>query len=412
MKTKNAFKIVLSICLLLIASLACKAVNGGAPDSSAPNLVPTATEAVQARTNEAATTADATEPVSVQATPEAADQQGQIVSTLTEAANLPEAEPAHEVVRQWAVAARASSTYSDSDWSASQATGQPDTPECDDLPTAWASAERTGLDWLELQYQIPVNPEQINVIETYMPNQVTKVELIDTSYRYHTVYTGQPRVLDCPYTLSVDVNGANYKAIGIKLTIDQTILDPTSWNEIDAVELVGRGTDGEAGGGDIEQPTATAAALDTGQKAGDYTLPDMEPASLNAGAFYFTIAGAGEDATIDKGTLQDQSTSEEYVVGFVSQDFRDAVSLFLPHGMNTGHLPLKPYDGSSFTKGPSAAIYIGSGYYFADGGLVNIESVSSESVTGSFAFEATYESDPTRKVLVSGIFNEIPLVNK
>ena len=61
-----------------------------------------------------------------------------------------------ELLRQWAVSATASSEYGNQDFSASQATGQPDTTEeCGDFPITWASAERTGVDWLELMYECP-----------------------------------------------------------------------------------------------------------------------------------------------------------------------------------------------------------------------------------------------------------------
>lgn len=144
-----------------------------------------------------------------------------------------------EEIRQWATSATASSEYGNPDWAASQATGAPDTPECGDYATAWASQGSDTVEWLELYYDTPVYPTEVNIIQTHSPDQVVNVELIDTEGTYHEVYTGEPENLweECPYTLSILV-WADYQAVGVKITIDQSVIDPT-WNEIDAVELVG-----------------------------------------------------------------------------------------------------------------------------------------------------------------------------
>jgi len=159
-----------------------------------------------------------------------------------------EAAPAGDEIRQWAKYAYASSSYSDPDWHATQATGAPDTlvDECEDLPTAWASEGSDTVEWLELVYETPVIPTEIDIIQTHSPNQVVKVELIDSAGLYQEVYTGVPADHwgECPYTLSIPVN-VNFAAGGLKITIDQSVIG-TSWNEIDAVELVGYPVDGSA----------------------------------------------------------------------------------------------------------------------------------------------------------------------
>lgn len=151
------------------------------------------------------------------------------------------AEPAGAEIRQWASSAIASSEYGNPDWAASQATGAPDTlvDECADLPTAWASYENDTAEWIELTYDIPVIPTQINIIQTHSPDQVVKVEVIDLTGAYHEIYTGEPENLwdECPYTLSIPVD-VDYEVAALKISIDQSIV-PTTWNEIDAVELVG-----------------------------------------------------------------------------------------------------------------------------------------------------------------------------
>jgi hypothetical protein len=144
-----------------------------------------------------------------------------------------------EMIAQWAVDATASSEYGNPDWAAFQATGAPDTDECGDYVTAWASATAGTEEWLELTYATPVYPLEINIYQTYTPDQVVRVELIDTEGNYHEVYTAEPVDMgdDCPYVLTVLVDEGEYQAVGVRITVDQSVIG--SWNEIDAVELVG-----------------------------------------------------------------------------------------------------------------------------------------------------------------------------
>jgi hypothetical protein len=71
------------------------------------------------------------------------------------------------VCAQWARSAGASSEYSPGDWSASAAIGIPNVNGCADDVRAWASIEPNGVDWLELSYEKPVIPTEINVYENY-----------------------------------------------------------------------------------------------------------------------------------------------------------------------------------------------------------------------------------------------------
>ena len=143
-------------------------------------------------------------------------------------------------MQQWAVSASASSEYGNPDWGAVQATGEPDTLECGDTATAWASKGSDSVEWLELEYGFPVRPSVVNIIQTNSPDQVVMVELVDTDGVYHEIYRGEPETKsdDCPYTLSIRIPKANYLATGVKITIDQSVI-PATWNEIDAVELIG-----------------------------------------------------------------------------------------------------------------------------------------------------------------------------
>lgn len=149
-------------------------------------------------------------------------------------------------ISQWASDAQAGSQYGDPDWSALQAVGEPDTAECGDYTTAWAAASSGGVEWLEVYYDVPVYATAVNIVQTYNPNQVVEVELIDADGEYVSVYAQEPTAADrCPYTLSVETDQTGYPVQGVRITVDQSALS-LGWNEIDAVEIVGIPSEGVA----------------------------------------------------------------------------------------------------------------------------------------------------------------------
>ncbi|MEW5868583.1 MAG: protein kinase [Chloroflexota bacterium] len=147
--------------------------------------------------------------------------------------------PTAEIVRQWASSATASSQYGDPDWGASQATGRPDTPDCGDQSSAWASQTSDGQDWIELSFDQPVTAQEIRIYQSYHPSQIKQVDLLGQEGNETTVYEAQPSQMgQCPYVLSIDVGETSFAATGVRITLDQSVLG-LGWNEIDAVELVG-----------------------------------------------------------------------------------------------------------------------------------------------------------------------------
>jgi hypothetical protein len=98
---------------------------------------------------------------------------------VVEPTATPTQPPAAGALRQWATGATASSEYGSEDWSARQATGAPDTMECGDIQTAWASATAEGVDWLEASFATAVVPTEINIRETHSPGFIDRVEVRD-----------------------------------------------------------------------------------------------------------------------------------------------------------------------------------------------------------------------------------------
>lgn len=144
------------------------------------------------------------------------------------------------LVRQWAAEAEASSEYVVPEWGAEQAVGPPDAPGCGDYQFAWASAASDSIDTLTLTYETPLYILQIIIHESFNPDQVVKVEILNPEGQYVVVLEKPPEPIDrpCPYQLLIPVDGINFKSDTVRITVDQSVLG-LGWNEIDAVELVG-----------------------------------------------------------------------------------------------------------------------------------------------------------------------------
>ena len=144
-------------------------------------------------------------------------------------------------MRQWASSATASSEYGNPRWAAFQATGEPNTFECDDIDTAWAAEEYDTVEWLEVGFETAVNPIQIRVHETYSGGQATSVELVTLSGERIIIPLSPSGSGECGI-LTIDLP-ANLPLINaVRINVDQTIYE--DYYEVDAVELIGFSDDG------------------------------------------------------------------------------------------------------------------------------------------------------------------------
>jgi len=144
-------------------------------------------------------------------------------------------------IRQWAIDAVASSEYANPEWSSMQATGAPDTIRCGDYQTAWASAGSDSIGWLEVKFPVAVHVTGVNIIQSFNPNQVVKVELLGPFDRAFEIYNQSAIQVDqpCPYTLPIPIEKTEGRFDTVRIKLDQSILG-LGWNQIDAVELVGQ----------------------------------------------------------------------------------------------------------------------------------------------------------------------------
>ena len=177
--------------------------------------------------------ADATPDVTPTATPTEGDQPGVGSGIQIRGA-----------VYQWAVEAEASSEFADPEWSAEQATGEPDSPGCGDYQYSWASAASDSIDTLTVRFPEQVYPLEIRIYESFNPDQIVKVEIKDPEGGgFYAVLQKNPLQVDrpCPYELVVPVEGIDFMSDSIRITVDQSQLG-LGWNEIDAVQLIGTRT--------------------------------------------------------------------------------------------------------------------------------------------------------------------------
>ena len=123
-------------------------------------------------------------------------------------------------------------------WGEEQATGAPDTHQAGDISTAWASkAPDGGEEWLNLDYSNHVYLAEVRVRETYNPGAISKVAAVLPNGQEQTIWEGVTEPGEAPIEKVFPVSG-NIYAKGVKVYLDTRRVP--GWNEIDAVELVGR----------------------------------------------------------------------------------------------------------------------------------------------------------------------------
>lgn len=144
-------------------------------------------------------------------------------------------------VRQFAASAYASSEIDRLDQGAIQAVGPPNTEDCGDYRTAWASAIPNERASLTLLFAELVTPTGILIYQTYNPGFITRVEMTDIYGEIHVVYQASPILqAQCPFIRVIPVVDAEFKTSRMTIYVDQS-LSFGGWNQIDAVELIGIG---------------------------------------------------------------------------------------------------------------------------------------------------------------------------
>ena len=141
------------------------------------------------------------------------------------------------IVSQWASVATASSAYALPDWSPTRATAAPEIGSCADDPRAWASARGNGVEWLQLSYPSPVYPVAVRIHQTFGRGAISRVTLIDGDGVGLTVWEGVDTSDPCPGVLDIRVQVTTTLVSTLRIDLDESRTG--TWNQIDAVELVG-----------------------------------------------------------------------------------------------------------------------------------------------------------------------------
>src|SRR5207248_2349068 len=131
------------------------------------------------------------------------------------------------------------------DWLALQALGSPNTLDYGEHGTAWSPAsENRTTEWLSVGFDQPDYATGVLIRETYGNGFVTKVELLDTSNAYHTVWEKSESVSDTsergqPVNFVVTFSATAYQVDGVRITLDTGNSKDDAFEEIDAVKLLG-----------------------------------------------------------------------------------------------------------------------------------------------------------------------------
>ena len=161
-------------------------------------------------------------------------------SGLVDPTNLSIGIVAFDTQNQWASRVLGySSQYSAGNWSAAQILGPPNTFGYGDIATSWTATSINGtIEYLAVGYNTPVYASGVMVRETDGNGFVTKIEVLDLSTNYHTVWQGvdssQPGT---PVNFAVSFPQTSYLVNGVRVTIDTS--HSSTWEEVDAIQLSG-----------------------------------------------------------------------------------------------------------------------------------------------------------------------------
>lgn len=123
-------------------------------------------------------------------------------------------------------------------WGPEQATGPPDTFQAGDFSTAWAARTPDGgHEWLRLEFTNAVDVAEVHVYESYNPGAIAKVTAFQGDDREITLWEGvEPEAAAPVVRMFAAPFPARINAVKIYLDTRRV----SGWNEIDAVELIGR----------------------------------------------------------------------------------------------------------------------------------------------------------------------------
>ena len=168
-------------------------------------------------------------------------------------------------------------------WGPEQATGAPDTEQAGDTPTAWASLNPDeGVEWVRVDFDEAVTISEVRIRESFNPGAVSKVTAILQGGREHVLWEGLDPTAGAPADFTVKAVG-EVASRSVKIYLDTTRVQ--GWNEIDAVELVGK--DGKRQWASRASASSTYAAVATGFGGGAVRAMEPMPGGMGAAQIVF-----------------------------------------------------------------------------------------------------------------------------
>ena len=131
-----------------------------------------------------------------------------------------------------------SSQYGDTDWAASQVLGKPNTLECGDFKTAWATeTENSGHEFVRVRFAQSVWFPEIGVHETLAVGAIRRIILWDAEGN-GTEYDVEDPLSRCPGVAEFQFDKYTKPVNELTVVLDTKAV--SGWNEIDAISLSGK----------------------------------------------------------------------------------------------------------------------------------------------------------------------------
>ena len=319
-----------------------------------------------------------------------------IVPELIEA--VPTAVP--DPLRQWATVADTGDYFVDG----SLALGPPVKSDCRYFPSdsAWIyqGETRDPAAYLQVFYEQPVIPTQVNIHLVYYFSGIVSVSLIDLDGVAHEVYTGQPSLLDdCPTVLTVEIDEFAQPVYAVRMDVAMEDPDAFEITAIDAVELVGLPVDTTL---PTPEPTPDGGVNSLG----------ISPADVPAGYVYFTVT----DRNSNEGVYLSQDSKitwlheeEIWLVRFVGADFQAEVWLYLPGELLEGRSLAMEGFTLPEPRIPSARLWLYDRFIPLMEGSLTLDEVTDETITGMAVFSGIDPVNDGDHYGVVAVFNQVPL---
>jgi len=125
-------------------------------------------------------------------------------------------------------------------WGPEQVVGPANTDQAGDIETAWAPLLSNGVgeEWLRVNYDRPVEISEINVRETYNPGAISMITATALPNGEEVVvWEGTEPPAQAPVNMNF-TGPSGVHAQSVTVYLDRRRVP--GWNEIDAIELVGR----------------------------------------------------------------------------------------------------------------------------------------------------------------------------